>query len=63
MTPTERAQYLIKELGHVKAEEHALWVANGAEKAVTRQYWYEVVDAIKKSKSCQSQVSQQGGPM
>lgn len=48
MTAPERATYLIKQLGHHKAEEHALWVANEAVKNVTRQYWYEVVDAIKK---------------
>lgn len=51
MTPSERASYLIKQLGKEKAEEHALWVANGAQKAITRQYWYEVVSAIKKENS------------
>lgn len=47
MTSAERAQYLIAELGHIKAEEHALWVANGAEKSVTRDYWYQVLREIR----------------
>ena len=49
MTAPERATYLIQQLGHVKAEEHALWVKDGACRKITIEYWDEVVDAIKKS--------------
>jgi hypothetical protein len=42
MTPPERANYLIKELGLQKAIDHTTWVIQGAEKKETREYWRDV---------------------
>ena len=49
MTPSERAQWLIKEMGHEKAEAHATWVWREAVKQTTKDYWNEVGNEIRKS--------------
>jgi hypothetical protein len=46
MTPPERANYLIKELGLQKAIDHTTWVIQGCEKQITRdrdlEHWRDV---------------------
>lgn len=49
MTPSERAAYLIKELGYEKAMSHAEWTALGCIKTITREYWTEVGKEIQKA--------------
>lgn len=47
MTPSSRAQFLIKELGIEKAKEHCIWVIKSCVKPQTIQYWREVLDLLK----------------
>jgi hypothetical protein len=50
MTPPERANYLIKELGFQKANDHINWVLKGCDKELTREYWREVKREVEKMK-------------
>jgi len=49
MTPTERADYLVKECGSKdKAISHVNWVLNSVKKQLTKEYWVEVLEVLKK---------------
>jgi hypothetical protein len=50
MTPEERAVYLINQMGTEEAIGHVNWVIQDITKRVTKEYWQEVLEAIKKRK-------------
>lgn len=48
MTPAERCEFLIKQLGPDKALDHVNWVIETCEKKLTKEYWKSVIWHINK---------------